>query len=1283
MLPFLDGRGRSPAVCQEFHPVSIRLIAGRAGSGKTHWCLSRICHALEESLTDGPRLVMLVPEQAALQMERGLLAMLRQRIGAMALGRCEVLSFRRLAHRILTEASAHSAAGSQSVMPVPLSATGRKMALRHLLGRHRKSLQEFGRVAERSGFIAELSRGITELIQEAVSVEAVEACARDAAATDDPTATRLHDVALLYRAYLDYLGDHRVDPEGVLDLARARLTAATWLRGAQIWIDGFAGLTRQQMRMISALARVAEQVDIALLLDPQRGRTRDADAAPDDLSLFARTERTWSALLRTLIDARVHVDEPVLLGADGCPRFVAAPMLAELERRFFAVPPLVDEPPISESEATQPEPSILLSDPDTGCGIRNSSTPGATGGLSARGDTGSPDAASGPVAPAYQVLPLEIPRPSVRLVTARDRRVEVDAAIREIVDLVQRPERPMRYRDIAIVVRDLTPYHDLISASLRRHDIPFFIDRRRPTHHHPLVQFVRAAAALIGGGRFDEAMTGILKTGLNGLTEEAADAVENYALAYGLISHEAWEQPWTRPVVVGAKETGAEARASDWQRKKTDECDRARRQLLERFGDWWPLPGKTGGAKCQTWAERLFSLLRRFAIDEQLARWCHDAQSRADADEAAEHTQVWNDLVKLLDELVAAMGDVPMGGRQFREVLEAGLSDLTLGLVPATIDQVLVGSIERSRHPPVKAVFLLGFADGSFPARLGEDTIFGDDERAFLEARETRLGRTRAQQLLDERLLAYVAVTRPSEFLWISYPEADEQGREIAPSPYWPALRAALRSDHAKGAVAPERVAAGASAGRGAPIDSADTEGPHAITTVTDLAGALAVNLRAWAAGQTEDASAAPWLALYEWARTSEGPIHVAVKNALRALAPPEDAKLSKAAAAKLWPPPYRTSVTRLETFAACPFKHYAQYGLRLAERAMHEISALELGSLYHAILDQFVSEMIESGTSLRDLSTADIATRLVRLCEHVVPQYAEQLGLAEPQRRSVGRRARRELPISLEGQRDTVGKTPLHPALTEQIFGGGDADALPALELSTKNGNTVIIRGKIDRIDLLPVERDALAVVFDYKRSLGRRLKLDEVYHGLALQLLAYLLVIRDAGLPGVEGKIIPAGAFYLPLLGGYQRVEHPNEASADDFAPFKDYKPRGVVDFDWIDTLDPKLAANWSCIFSVYKKADGSMGHVEKSDAVGRAGLLNLLSHVRRKMSELCDAWIAGDIAVRPARLGRTFPCTYCPYRGVCRYEFVSAQARRLSPISREQVLKLLAEAAGGAHG
>lgn len=1177
--------------------MAVRLIAGRAGSGKTHHCLTEVCRELTTSRSDGPRLVLLVPEQAGLQVERAILSMLE----TPALGRCEVLSFRRLAHRILSETIGPS--------PMPLTATGRQMALRYLIGRNKRRLREFGKVADRTGFLAAVSRTIVELLQEAVTPDQLEQAAGAAESEGDPSAPRLGDMAFLYRAYLDYLGVERVDPEAVLDLARARLKQLAWPDGARIWIDGFAGLTQQQVRMIAALAQRASSLDVALLLDPELARLQDFSEPPDDLSLFARTERTWYALGHALREAGIGINSPRIFQNPTPPRFERCPVLAALERRLF-------------------QPALRSGDNE----------------VASEAQQGRPEA--------------------VHLIRAADRREEVELAVTALTDLTCRAEHPLRFRDIAIVVRDLRQYHDLIAAALAARDTPYFIDRRRPTFHHPLVQLVRALLAMQTDSAVDQNIIAMLKTGLTGLTDEQAQQLENYVLAHGMVSWELWQEEWAYPFLPSRPESSK----TPYGQAVLSAVNSSRAFVIERLSGWWVDPRPKGLSQVtedgprqssREWVQAVGTTLERLQARAILERWCEDASARGDLDEAEEHQQVWVDLARLLDEAAEALQNEPISGRQFREVVESALADFTVGLVPATLDQVLVSSIERSRHPPVRAVFVLGFSEGEFPSRAGEDAVLSDEDRARLDRCGVKLAQTRVRQLLDERMLAYIAFTRPSEFLWVSYPQADEAGKPVAPSPYWQQLRAALPTVTvldggdwpARGQAWPARAAA--------------------ISSVRVLAASVAGAMRAWCEDRLSDAAAAAyWMALYDWAGR-EGRLRPIVAAALSALHRPEGAVLTKQAMDALWRPPHRVSVTALEQFARCPFRHFAGYGLRLEPRAVHEISNIDMGRMYHTILEQFVNELNETERTLRDVSPAEIAEHLSRLCRHVVPRYAEELRMDPAQQRGLVWRSERELPAASLGQQAALRNTPLKQAGTEVGFGDGRQESLPALQLKLDDGKVVELRGKIDRIDLLQAGDERLALVFDYKRSFGKSLRLEEVYHGLALQLLAYLLVLREHGKSLAGSRMVPGGAFYLPLLAPYERVDHPSEAQADDFDALGAFRPRGVLDFDWIDALDPAMGQGRSRAFAAYRGKDGKPGHLNTTDVVPDGKLPLLLDYVRDRLRALATRWLAGDISVTPIVLGTYSPCTDCLYRSVCRVDHVTRLANRKERMSRSDVL------------
>lgn len=1160
--------------------MAVRLIAGRAGSGKTHFCRSAICDALASSLCDGPRLVMLVPEQAALQMERAILAA----SPANVLGRCEVLSFRRLCHRIFAECP--------GPMPAAMTPTGRNIALRYLIGRHRSELRELGKVADRAGVIRSVARAVTEFMQEAVEPASLKTAAAQAVEAKDPTAARLHDLALLYHYYREYLGDERIDPECVIEEARERLAKSGLLDGASVWVDGFAGLTRQQTRMIVEIARTAARVDIALLLDPQRGAARDLDAAPDNFSLFARTERTWRSLMHDFNAAGVAIEETIRLNERIPPRFAAAPSIAHIEKTLFAA-------------------------------------------------QAQPPAAS-----------------DVALYRAPDRRAEAAAAVRTIVDLVRRDTNPLRYRDVSIIVRDLEQYHQILSAELTAHGIPFFIDRRRPTHHHPLVQFVRALLAMTSDRPFADAAVAMLKSGLSGIDDDAADAIENCALARRLIDVESWRRSW--PIDPAADdEVDSSLRGS--RLAFPPESDAARQELIGRLDKWLAKTyGEEPTASCRLWIETLYATLDRFNIAAQIAERCAEAAARCDRDESTEHEQAWREFVRLLDEMHEILGGEPLTARSFRDALESGLAEFQLGLVPATLDQVLVSSIERSRHPAVRAAFVLGFNDGQFPSRPSDNTLLGDDERERLQAAGVELPPGPRQQLLDERMLAYIAFTRPSEFLWVSYAEHDATGKPLTRSPFWSSLPETLRCD----------------------MTAITTSEPHDISSPGQLAGSLAAKTR-MLADDADMPNTAAWMALHDWSR-GEPIVRDCVRRAMRSLAKTAEAKLGVTAFKTLWPRPYRTSVSRLERFAKCPFQHFAADGLRLRPRERHEIAPADLGLLYHRVLEEFVNRCNETGVRLADMPAEQIEADLSDMCEQVVPDFIKAMGWQESQQKNAVWRSMQELPPAVLGQQASLGQTPLHTKMVELSYGPHADDTLPALQFTLPNGKPVLLSGRIDRVDLLAASGRTLGVVFDYKRTADRRLKLDEVFHGISLQLMTYLLVLQAHGDKLADAPIEPCGAFYLPLLAGLQKVSHPDEADDEDFRPFKDFKPRGVIDFDWIDAIDPAMqSGNTSNAFAVQRKQDGAISRMDSSDALAGEDLRRLLEHVRQCIVDLAEQWTQGVIRVNPVQIGTYSPCPHCRFRAVCRMEYTTRDVRRLPNMKRTEVIERLGGQAASDHG
>ncbi|HPD31357.1 MAG TPA: PD-(D/E)XK nuclease family protein [Phycisphaerae bacterium] len=1158
--------------------MPVRFVVGRSGSGKTWRCLEAVRARLREDPVGGSKLLLLVPEQASFQMERALI----ETPDIHGFIRCEVLSFQRLAYRIFAETGADPRRADETIGPL-----GRMMAIRRLIRREKNNLRLLGRVADKPGLVRQVSSALDELMRADLEPATLAELAERYEGANPLAAAKLADLTRLYRAYLDYLEDGRLDPAQYLHLAAERLDACTWLNGAEVWVDGFAGFTQQEYVLLVKLAQRAAFMEIALLVDPRASAIEAIELPKTTFSLFARTERTLVRLRRDLTTAGVPIAEPVRLDPWPPPRFVA-PELAALEKHLFR--------------------------------------------------TGSPeDTGAAPTA----ISLLEFP----------DRRCEVDAAVAEIRRLTQLPDAPLRYRDIAVVVRDLTEYHDLLSASLRAAGVPFFIDRRQPTTNHPLIELVRGLLSVASDDCRLESVRLTLKTGLLPIGDDDADTLENYLLAHGIAGRDAWREPWTFTRMF--RRRGRKAGLSDAQKSILNRVNQTRQAWLDAVGPWLETAAAPEGHRGRTWASSLFACLERIGAGGHLERWARDAELDGRSDEADHHRQVWVDFVRFLDEFVMALGGDRMSINEFRETVEAGLAEFDLGLAPPTLDQVLVGAIERSRHPPVRAVLLLGFDEQHFPMRRTEDPLLGDLERDDLDRAGMEIGPSRQRQLLDERMLAYIAMTRAGERLWISYPRAAGDGTPVEPSAYLPDLLAAVPG------LRPQRC-----------DDPRLTRTLAGISRVPELAERLAQELR-WrprAPDEVDPAARARWNAIYEAARQ-----HVTWQHTLRmclsGLAYRNQAKLEPGLMEQAVPWPFAASVSRLERFAACPFAHFAEHTLALEQRMEADLGTLDLGNISHAVLEMFIAELAREGRRLGDLDDDEVIDRIDRTAAELAPKLGGDMMLAEARNAYLFDRSRNHLHRVTQWQRDAARSGRYYPVRTEREFGYRENEKVV---ITTPRGRRVELHGIIDRVDVVELADCYGAVVIDYKTVSERRLKMAEVYHGLTLQLVGYLLALQQAGESLTGRKVRPVAAFYLPLLQGFETVSHPSKATS----PTEAYRFRGILDLTALDGLDTSAASDRKSRYMSAGLTKDGKPH-QNSDLASPKEFEAIMAHVSRKMGELADSLLDGNVEVKPYRLNKTSPCKWCPYMAVCRYEADWQPPNTLAPLGRRaDILKRLTE-------
>jgi len=1048
--------------------------------------------------------------------------------------------------------------------PGQLSDEGRVMVLRALVLRHEKELKLFRQSARRPGFAQQLSGLLGELQQHQFTPANLRALTARFAERHE-LRDKLDDLALLLDAYTRWLARHDLhDANCFLNFATDALHARFRVANSQFRICGL---------WLDGFAEMTPQeLDLLAAILPHCARASlafcletvpEADIRQSWLSI-------WSAIAKTCQQCRQRLEN-----LPDC-KISTEWLERDQQKTRFAGNAALGQ---LEQNWSQPR--------------RNNS--------------------------AARCLPS-----AISVAVCANPEAEAALAAREIRHFVRGNGR---FRDCAVLVRNLDLYHKPLARMFRRYEIPFFLDRRESVAHHPLAELTRSALRTVAFDWPHDDWFAVLKAGFSAVDETEIDRLENAALEFG------WRgQKWREPVLVA--DEPELARSLERLRQKVLPPFEAFAARLERNKD------RPTGTQL---AEAMRELWNELGVREILERW-----GTTEADQltfghrpSAIHSTVWEQMNAWLGNVALAFADETLPLRDWLPILEAGLMNLTVGVVPPAVDQVLIGAVDRARNPDLKLAFVLGVNEGIFPEAPVTPPILTHADRDELEQYNIALGPNLRDQLARERYLGYIACTRAGEKLFLTFSRHDADGKALNPSSLVTHLQTLFPELEIKEFPAD--------------VDWRDVE--HVNELVAPLVEISSSGRQSAHFPLDEKQSLLTSAATKNWAELLKLPQLKSLAESLRQLREPDPAEnLSPALAAAIYSPTLPTSVSRLEEFAQCPFRFFVHSGLRAEERKVFELDARERGSFQHEVLRLFHEQLSREDKRWRDLTPVEARERVGKIAAGLAPGYHDGLLRADDR----GRFTARVLAGSLQDFVETLvrwmrGQYEFDPVVAEFEFGSG-ANGAPAWEINLDDGHKLALRGRIDRIDLWrETGNSAWCVVMDYKS--GQR-KLDKILveHGVQLQLSGYLAAARRwpnlRALLGVE-RLVPAGVFYVNLRGKYEGGATRAEALADAAASRRmAYRHAGRFSADALPKLDSRSEAKVGDQFNYRRNNDGSL-HKGSTEVLPRAEFEAWLDGVETRLAEMGRAIYAGATKVDPYCQGSQTPCEYCDYRAVCRID------------------------------
>ncbi|MGX7418762.1 helicase-exonuclease AddAB subunit AddB [Carnobacterium gallinarum] len=1197
--------------------MALQFVLGRGNTDKQGQMVEEIATTLQENKQ--AKVFYLVPDHIQFEMEMLILKKLskfpgfneQKLIGAI---RLQIFSFSRLAWFFLQDTDVF-------IRP-QLTNAGLSMLVRKLLLEHEEELSIYRGEVRKSGFVQQLTDLFLELrsgrINEIDLIDILEKQGNSLKEADFKL--KLKDILILYRAFEENLLGKYIEQEDILTALTKKIEEATGLENTTIYIDGYSQFNAQEQALVRVLMEKCKDVTISLVLD--KGYPQEKPALHE---LFHVTGETYFSLYQLARNNHIPIRYDIIL--------------QELDANY-------------SEELNQLEEFWLTS---------TQLLPNDYG-------------------EQKQLISVD---DSIEIWAASNKQAEVTHVAKEIRRLVK--SGAYRFQDIIVMTRNITDYQTIINPIFKENEIELFNDGAETMNHHPLVEFLLALLAIKKyNWRYQDVMRllrtellipDVLKGELSSDRESRVrviqqkvnrfrsnvDITENVILAYGYEGHY-WtmKKPWHYTKFVHEDIAGQTNEDQRIEGIANQVRDFLTRELIPLFNKLEKV--KNG----ETAAKILYTFLESSGVSTQLAFWRDQAIEENHLETSKEHEQVWNTFLQLLDEYVEVLGKEAFQLESFYDILATGFENAKYSMIPPSMDQVIFSGLTGIRAGTAKVAFLLGSTEGNLPGKTENKSVLNEEDRQKLMeflGEGKYLKSSLEATMAAEPYLAYLAFTTAAEKLIFTYPTNDDSKEGPKISPYVKRIAEGLKI------TIQEKVANVVDLARNATLSEQMTFVGTQRSTLTQLLLVLR--------HQQEINGELPplWSNLYRQMKQSAKTEGLFQRLLASLTHKNEPVQLKSELVKELYGTDLYTSVSRMENFYSCHFKHYATYGLGLKERDVFELSAAGTGEFFHDALDQLFKSLNVRNLNLNQLDegtlksvTNDVLEALYGKPKYTILSASNRMNYIRYQLGSTIKR----IAWTLANQSRRSGMSTVQ---TEVLFGQiASQKGINGLVIPLETQGNLFVRGKIDRVDTMEVNGDHYLSVVDYKSS-AHVFDYRDAYYGLAMQMITYLdtaLINADA-LIGETAK--PAGAFYLHVKNPFISTEKVADETSYQEEMLKPFKLDGILleDEAMLQKLDLSLEPTQSSLVYPYRQLKNET--LKSAKFVNPDEMNALRKHNQQLFEKAGNKIMSGATNLNPYYKDKQrIACGMCPFRSVCEFDVMLPENNyhRVEPMDAKEVLR-----------
>ena len=535
--------------------MGLRFIYGRSGTGKTSFCYNEIA----KLISNDKKIYIITPEQFSFTAEQNLM----NAVNSKAVINAEVLTFERMAYRILNEAV--------GALKTNLTKTGRAMLLYNILDENKENLKYLGKTQKNLDTISSI---ITEIKKHNVNSNVLESTKSEI--SDKRLKYKLEDIHILLSGFEQAIQDNYIDENDLLTILYENIDKVDTFNDTIIYIDEFAGFTKQEFLIIEKLMKIAKDVSISICTDNLNINTNP------DIDIFYPNKIACNKIINMAKENNIQIKESIVL--DKTYRF-------------------------------KNEELNLLEEYLSG----------------------------------YTNQKYNKDVENIKLYLANNSYNEIEYVANNIINIVRNKE--YKYKEIAVITKDIPKYSGLIKAIFRKYNIPVFIDEKQDLSQNILVKYITSFLDIFAKNWTTESIFNYIKSGFLDLELEDIFVLENYCKNLGIKGIKKYTEEWKIDL-------------GDYDLNKLNELRLKIVEPLISFKE-----SLNNNKTVSEITKSVYNFLIQNEIDKKITEKSIKFQEIGQIDLSNIYASSWNILMEVLDEMVLVLGDKKVSFEKYSDLL--------------------------------------------------------------------------------------------------------------------------------------------------------------------------------------------------------------------------------------------------------------------------------------------------------------------------------------------------------------------------------------------------------------------------------------------------------------------------------------------------------------------------------------------------------------------------------------------------------------------------------------